>query len=37
MSSHLVDSLATTPALSAVFSDAAVLQAMLDFEIALAG
>ena len=36
MSTHLIDSLATTPALSAVFSDAAILQAMLDFEIALA-
>jgi 3-carboxy-cis,cis-muconate cycloisomerase len=36
MSTHLIDSLATTGALAAVFSDAAILQAMLDFEIALA-
>ena len=36
MSSRLLDSLATTDALAAVFSDAAVLRAMLDFEGALA-
>lgn len=36
MSSHLVDSLGTTDALAAVFSDGAVLQAMLDVESALA-
>jgi 3-carboxy-cis,cis-muconate cycloisomerase len=36
MSSRLIDSLATTDALSAVFSDQSILQAMLDFEAALA-
>src|SRR4051812_44659548 len=36
MSSHLVDGLGTTEALAAVFSDASVLQAMLDIESALA-
>jgi len=36
MSSHLVDGLATTDALAAVFSDESVLQAMLDVESALA-
>ena len=36
MSASLVDSLATTEALAEVFSDKSVLQAMLDFEIALA-
>jgi 3-carboxy-cis,cis-muconate cycloisomerase len=36
MSRHLVDSLATTDALSTVFADAAMMQAMLDFESALA-
>ena len=36
MSGHLVDGLGTTEALAAVFSDAAVLQAMLDVESALA-
>src|SRR3954471_1366579 len=36
MSSGLIDSLATTDALSAVFSDRAVLQALLDVELALA-
>ena len=36
MSSHLVDGLGTTDALAAVFSDASVLQAMLDVEAALA-
>ncbi|MGC2729295.1 MAG: lyase family protein, partial [Candidatus Sulfotelmatobacter sp.] len=36
MSGRLVESLATTPALAAMFSDESVLQAMLDFETALA-
>ena len=37
MSAHrLIDGLATTEALAGVFSDASVLQAMLDFEVALA-
>ena len=36
MSSHLIESLATTTELAEVFSDRALLQAMLDFEIALA-
>jgi 3-carboxy-cis,cis-muconate cycloisomerase len=36
MSGRLVESLATTPAMAALFSDESVLQAMLDFEIALA-
>ncbi len=36
MSGRLIESLATTPALAAVFSDESVLQAMLDFETALA-
>jgi 3-carboxy-cis,cis-muconate cycloisomerase len=36
MNAHLVDGLGTTDALTAVFSDAAVLQAMLDVESALA-
>src|SRR5436190_2233681 len=36
MSAHLVDGLGTTDALAAVFSDASVLQAMLDVESALA-
>ena len=36
MSTRLIDSLAATERLSAVFSDASVLQAMLDFEAALA-
>jgi 3-carboxy-cis,cis-muconate cycloisomerase len=36
MSMRLIDSLATTPALSEVFSDESVLRAMLDFESALA-
>jgi len=36
MSLGLIESLATTDALAAVFSDAALLQAMLDFEAALA-
>ncbi|HET7221199.1 MAG TPA: 3-carboxy-cis,cis-muconate cycloisomerase [Vicinamibacterales bacterium] len=36
MSSLLIDSLATTDALSALFSDASVLQAFLDVEVALA-
>ena len=35
-SDRLIDSLATTDALAGVFSDASVLQAMLDFEVALA-
>jgi 3-carboxy-cis,cis-muconate cycloisomerase len=34
--SRLIDSLASTAALSAVFSDASLLRAMLDFEVALA-
>jgi 3-carboxy-cis,cis-muconate cycloisomerase len=37
VSTHrLIDTLATTEALAGVFSDASVLQAMLDFEVALA-
>lgn len=36
MSGRLIDSLATTPTLAALFSDESVLRAMLDFEIALA-
>jgi len=36
MSARLIDSLATTPALAEVFSDDAVLRAMLEFESALA-
>src|SRR5262245_50877622 len=36
MSTRLIESLAVTEALSLVFSDASVLQAMLDFEAALA-
>jgi 3-carboxy-cis,cis-muconate cycloisomerase len=36
MSSHLIGSLATTAALAEVFSDRSILQAMLDFEAALA-
>lgn len=36
MSAHLMESLATTPTLAAVFSDESVLQAMLEFETALA-
>jgi 3-carboxy-cis,cis-muconate cycloisomerase len=36
MSGRLIESLATTPALAALFSDESVLQAMLDFETALA-
>lgn len=36
MSSRLIESLATTPALAEVFSDESVLKAMLDFEAALA-
>jgi len=36
MSMRLIESLATTPALAELFSDQAVLQAMLDFEAALA-
>jgi 3-carboxy-cis,cis-muconate cycloisomerase len=36
MSSRLIDSLATTDALAEVFSDRSILQAMLDFEAALA-
>jgi len=36
MSSRLIDSLSTTDALADVFSDASLLQAMLDFEAALA-
>jgi 3-carboxy-cis,cis-muconate cycloisomerase len=36
MSGRLMESLATTPALAALFSDQSVLQAMLEFEIALA-
>src|SRR5580700_2234775 len=36
MSTRLIESLAATEALSQVFSDRAVLQAMLDFEAALA-
>ncbi|MFZ0299508.1 MAG: 3-carboxy-cis,cis-muconate cycloisomerase [Candidatus Sulfotelmatobacter sp.] len=36
MSGRLIESLATTPALAATFSDESVLQAILDFEAALA-
>jgi len=36
MSGRLIESLATTPALAALFSDESVLHAMLEFEIALA-
>ncbi len=36
MSVRLIESLATTPALAELFSDASVLRAMLDFEAALA-
>lgn len=36
MSSRLIDSLATTAAMAEVFSDRSLLQAMLDFEVALA-
>jgi 3-carboxy-cis,cis-muconate cycloisomerase len=36
MSVHLIESLATTPALAMLFSDESVLRAMLDFEAALA-
>ena len=36
MSMRLIESLATTPALAELFSDQSVLQAMLDFEAALA-
>ena len=36
MTEHLIDSLATTDALTAVFSDSFLLQSMLDFEAALA-
>jgi 3-carboxy-cis,cis-muconate cycloisomerase len=36
MSGRLIESLATTPVLAALFSDESVLQAMLDFEITLA-
>lgn len=36
MSGRLIESLATTPELAAMFSDESVLQAMLDFETALA-
>jgi 3-carboxy-cis,cis-muconate cycloisomerase len=36
MSGRLIESLATTPALAALFSDASVLQSMLQFEAALA-
>lgn len=36
MPARLIDSLATTDALSEIFSDRSVVQAMLDFEIALA-
>jgi 3-carboxy-cis,cis-muconate cycloisomerase len=36
MSGLLIDSLATTPAMAALFSDESVLRAMLEFEIALA-
>lgn len=37
MAARLIESLATTEPLAEVFSDSSVLQAMLDFEIALAG
>jgi 3-carboxy-cis,cis-muconate cycloisomerase len=36
MSARLIDSLATTDALAAVFSDESILRGMLDFEVALA-
>ena len=36
MSGRLIESLATTPALAVLFSDESVLQAMLEFEAALA-
>ncbi len=36
MTARLIDSLATTEPLSEIFSDVSVLQAMLDFEVALA-
>ena len=36
MSGRLIESLATTPILAALFSDESVLQAMLEFEAALA-
>lgn len=36
MSGRLIESLATTPVLAALFSDESVLQAMLEFEVALA-
>src|SRR5271154_6553666 len=36
MPARLIDSLATTDALAELFSDQSVLQAMLDFEVALA-
>ena len=36
MSSRLIDSLATTDALAEIFSDRSLVQAMLDFEAALA-
>ena len=36
MSARLIESLSTTPALAALFSDESVLQAMLEFETALA-
>jgi len=36
MNARLIESLATTPALAALFSDESVLQAMLEFETALA-
>ena len=36
MSARLIESLATTPVLAALFSDESVLQAMLEFEAALA-
>ena len=36
MSGRLIESLATTPALAALFSDESVLRAMLEFETALA-
>ena len=37
MAGRLIESLATTDAFAELFSDASVLQAMLDFEAALAG
>ena len=36
MAARLIDSLGTTESLSALFSDESLLQAMLDFEVALA-